>query len=115
MIKNNIKEDLNERKNTIHKVSAYSSLRKAVNFLALVFKIGIIISALTGLIIYGQLLNHSAIIIVPMFFIVFSAFLSWLLVQVIAQFVSAIIDGIDLQLLSNRRNEIDRTAHKENT
>lgn len=103
----NIQDDLQQRKNEIAKISAYSSLRNGISFLIKLKKIAVLIAMLILIIIAFQYKNTGETVF-QIIITLGSTAISLVLLSVIEDFLNALIDGIDLQLLANRRNELDR-------
>ena len=108
----NIQEDLIQRKNEIEKVTAYATLRKGVSFLIKLQKIAVIIGLLIFVIMSFQH-RHAGATIFQILISIGSTVITFVFLSVIEKFLNAIIDGIDLQLLANRRRELDKIENKD--
>ena len=100
---NEIKVDLEKRKKQVALVSAYSTLRNYINLLCAFFIVGVVSwtifniflieSSTSALTIFNGCLASAIIIFIAI---------------VARDFALALIDSVDLQLLSNRRNALER-------
>ncbi len=116
-----IKSDLEKRKRQIALVSAYSPLRKYINFLSILYIVAVVLwtvfetflllndTAKTGLrnSIASQGLGADIFAIALIQIIGFAALIIFIAIAV-KDFSLAMIDSVDLQLLSNRRNALER-------
>ena len=96
---NEIKVDLEKRKKQVALVSAYSTLRNYINLLCAFFIVGVVSwtiftsSSTSALSVFIGCLASAIIIFIAI---------------VARDFALALIDSVDLQLLSNRRNALER-------
>lgn len=116
-----IKSDLEKRKRQIALVSAYSPLRKYINFLSILYIVAVVLwtvfeiflllnnTAKTGLpnSVASQGLGTDIFAIALIQIIGFAALIIFIAIAV-KDFSLAMIDSVDLQLLSNRRNALER-------
>ncbi|GEM_PF-5269390 len=116
-----IKSDLEKRKRQIALVSAYSPLRKYINFLSILYIVAVVLwtvfeiflllndTAKTGLrnSVASQGLGTDIFAIALIQSIGFAALIIFIAIAV-KDFSLAMIDSVDLQLLSNRRNALER-------
>ena len=116
-----IKSDLEKRKRQIAIVSAYSPLRKYINFLSILYIVAVVLwtvfeiflllndTAKTGLrnSVASQGLGTDIFAIALIQIIGFAALIIFIAIAV-KDFSLAMIDSVDLQLLSNRRNALER-------
>lgn len=116
-----IKSDLEKRKRQIALVSAYSPLRKYINFLSILYIVAVVLwtvfeiflllndTAKTGLrnSVASQGLGTNIFAIALIQSIGFAALIIFIAIAV-KDFSLAMIDSVDLQLLSNRRNALER-------
>ncbi len=116
-----IKSDLEKRKRQIALVSAYSPLRKYINFLSILYIVAVVLwtvfeiflllndTAKIGLrnSVASQGLGTDIFAIALIQIIGFAALIIFIAIAV-KDFSLAMIDSVDLQLLSNRRNALER-------
>ena len=103
----NIQEDLTQRKEEIEKISAYSTLRKGIAFLIKLQKIALFIGMIIFIVIAFKN-KHLGSAIFQILITLGITTISFVLLTVIEELLNSVIDGIDLQLLANRRKEIER-------
>ena len=109
----NIQEDLTQRKEEIEKISAYSTLRKGIAFLIKLQKIALFIGMLIFIVIAFKN-KHLGSAIFQILITLGITTISFVLLTVIEELLNSVIDGIDLQLLANRRKEIERKEEVKN-
>ena len=116
-----IKSDLEKRKRQIALVSAYSPLRKYINFLSILYIVAVVLwtvfeiflllndTAKIGIrnSVASQGLGTDIFAIALIQIIGFAALIIFIAIAV-KDFSLAMIDSVDLQLLSNRRNALER-------
>ena len=114
---NEIKVDLEKRKNQVASVSAYSTLRNSIYLLCTFFIVGIVSWTLFAIILVSINFDRTASFDEGSSFLMFSinllliiccAAIITFIAIVVRDFSLAMIDSIDLQLLSNRRNALER-------
>ena len=114
---NEIKVDLEKRKNQVASVSAYSTLRNSICLLCTFFIVGIVSWTLFAIILVSINFDRTASFGEGSSFLMFSinllliiccAAIITFIAIVVRDFSLAMIDSVDLQLLSNRRNALER-------
>ena len=102
-----VQEDLVKRKGLVETVSAYSSLRQLIKILSIVCIIATIFSFFFTITVQDR--PHPMVA----FLYLFSLAVSILFIMVAKGLALAFLDGADLKLLANRRNEIERKKIEE--
>ena len=114
---NEIKVDLEKRKKQVALVSAYSTLRNYINLLCTFLIVGVVSWTIFKIILVSNIADKTARINEGYDFFVFAITLLQIIsgaaiiifIAIVARvFALAIIDSVDLQLLSNRRNALER-------
>ena len=115
---NEINVDLEKRKKQVASVSAYSTLRNSIYLLCTFFIVGIVSWTLFAIILvsinfdrtasFGEGSSFLMMFSINLLLIISCAAIIIFIAIVVRDFSLAMIDSVDLQLLSNRRNALER-------